>query len=129
MGRRGRRAFGGIVLACALLALACAPLSLLPSHARAAEDYPSRPVTIVVPFTPGGSTDFLARYAAEVLQRDLHQSFVVENRSSRAGARRTSSAPSSRPKARSGARSSAMPGSSRNELLVRHPALAQRLKI
>jgi len=44
------------------------------------DDYPSRPVTIVVPFTPGASTDILARFEADVLQRELHQSFVVENR-------------------------------------------------
>jgi tripartite-type tricarboxylate transporter receptor subunit TctC len=58
---------------CALIALALLP-------ALAADDYPSRPVTIVVPFTPGGSTDILGRYEAEVLQRALHGSFVVENR-------------------------------------------------
>lgn len=59
-------------LACALFGLAL--------HAIAAADYPTRPVTIVVPFTPGGSTDILARYEAEVLQRALHGSFVVDNR-------------------------------------------------
>jgi tripartite-type tricarboxylate transporter receptor subunit TctC len=49
-------------------------------YAVAADDYPTRPVTIIVPFTPGGSTDILARYEAEVLQRDLHGIYVVENR-------------------------------------------------
>jgi len=61
------------LLACAVLGLACA-------HASATDDYPNRPVTIVVPFTPGASTDTLARYEAAVLQGALHQSFVVENR-------------------------------------------------
>jgi tripartite-type tricarboxylate transporter receptor subunit TctC len=42
--------------------------------------YPNRPVTIIVPFAPGGSTDVLARYDAEVLQRELKQTFVVENK-------------------------------------------------
>ncbi|MGD0026467.1 MAG: tripartite tricarboxylate transporter substrate binding protein [Xanthobacteraceae bacterium] len=65
--------------------LACALFALLSSRAIAADDYPSRPVTIVVPFTPGGSTDVLARYAAEVLQSALHQSFVVENRAGAGG--------------------------------------------
>ena len=60
-------------------ALAFALLALL-SYARAANDYPSRPVTIVVPFTPGASTDALARFEADALQNALHQSFVVENR-------------------------------------------------
>jgi len=52
----------------------------VPWHAQAADNYPSRPVSVVVPFTPGGSTDIMARYEAEVLQRALGQSFVVENK-------------------------------------------------
>jgi tripartite-type tricarboxylate transporter receptor subunit TctC len=60
--------------------LACAFIGLVSSRGIGAEDYPSRPVTIVVPYTPGGSTDILGRYDAEVLQRTLHGSFVVENR-------------------------------------------------
>ena len=64
--------------ACAALA-ACALIGLAASFA-AADDYPSRPVTIVVPFTPGGSTDILGRYEADVLQRGLQGSFIVENR-------------------------------------------------
>jgi len=63
-----------------LAVLACAVIGLLAAPASAADDYPSRPVTIVVPFTPGASTDILARYEADILQRALHQSFVVENR-------------------------------------------------
>ena len=54
--------------------LACALIALLFSSALAADDYPSRPVTIIVPYTPGGTTDILGRYEAEVLQRELHQS-------------------------------------------------------
>jgi tripartite-type tricarboxylate transporter receptor subunit TctC len=60
--------------------LACAIIALLFSSALAADDYPSRPVTIIVPYTPGGTTDILGRYEAEVLQGALHQSFIVENR-------------------------------------------------
>jgi tripartite-type tricarboxylate transporter receptor subunit TctC len=60
--------------------LSCAVIALASWSAAAADDYPTRPVTIVVPFTPGASTDFLARFEADVLQRALHQSFVVENR-------------------------------------------------
>ena len=48
--------------------------------AARADNYPSRPVTVVVPFTPGGSTDILARYEADVLQRQMHGTFVVENK-------------------------------------------------
>jgi tripartite-type tricarboxylate transporter receptor subunit TctC len=60
--------------------LTCALLGMPVSRAAAADDYPTRPVTIVVPFTPGASTDALARHEADVLQHALHQSFVVENR-------------------------------------------------
>jgi tripartite-type tricarboxylate transporter receptor subunit TctC len=60
--------------------LACALVGLLSWRAIAADDYPNRPVTIIVPFTPGAATDILGRYDADVLQRELHQSFVVENR-------------------------------------------------
>jgi tripartite-type tricarboxylate transporter receptor subunit TctC len=51
-----------------------------------ADEYPSRPVTIIVPYAPGGSTDILGRYDAEVLQRALKQTFVVENRAGAGGA-------------------------------------------
>ena len=50
-----------------------------PSLARA-EDYPTHSVTIVVPFTPGGSTDIVARLLAQHLEQRLGQTFVVENR-------------------------------------------------
>ncbi|MGD0026468.1 MAG: tripartite tricarboxylate transporter substrate binding protein [Xanthobacteraceae bacterium] len=66
--------------------LACALFGLVSSRAIGADDYPSRPVTIVVPFTPGASNDILGRYEAEVLQRALHGTFVVENRPGAGGA-------------------------------------------
>ncbi len=67
---------------CAALsvALVCAVTALCAWRAVAADTYPNRPVTIVVPFTPGGSTDILARYEADVLGRALHGTFVVENK-------------------------------------------------
>jgi len=52
---------------------------LSPSHV-AAQDYPTRPVTIIVPFTPAGTTDILGRMAAAALEARLGKSFVVENR-------------------------------------------------
>ena len=60
--------------------LACAGAAVLSVGAALADNYPSRPVTVVVPFTPGGSTDILARYEADVLQRQMHGTFVVENK-------------------------------------------------
>ena len=45
-----------------------------------AQDYPTRNVAIIVPFTPAGSTDLLARMAAQAWEQRLGKSFVVENR-------------------------------------------------
>ena len=45
-----------------------------------AQDYPARTVTIIVPFTPAGTTDILGRLAAKALEQGLGKPFVVENR-------------------------------------------------
>ncbi len=60
------------------LLLAALALALTPSWAFA-QDYPSRPVTIVVPFSAGGPTDTVTRLVAEAMSRDLGQQIVVEN--------------------------------------------------
>jgi tripartite-type tricarboxylate transporter receptor subunit TctC len=44
-----------------------------------AQDYPSRPITIIVPFPPGGLTDVIARLLAEGMRTSLGQSIVIEN--------------------------------------------------
>lgn len=46
-----------------------------------AQDYPTKPVQIVVPTVPGGGTDFVARYLAQRLSPALSQSVIIENRS------------------------------------------------
>jgi tripartite-type tricarboxylate transporter receptor subunit TctC len=56
-----------------------AALAVLASGA-AADDYPSRPVKIVVPFAAGGPADVYARYLAQRLQESMGQPFVVEDR-------------------------------------------------
>ena len=61
-------------------ALFAAPLGLAGSMAARAATYPSRTVTIVVPFAPGGTTDLLARLLADKLERRFGKPFVVENK-------------------------------------------------
>src|SRR5262249_16322755 len=46
----------------------------------AAADYPNRPVSLVVAFTPGGPSDVLARIVGKKLEAQLRQPFVIENR-------------------------------------------------
>jgi len=52
----------------------------LVSAAASAQDYPNKPVRIVVPYAAGGGTDALARYLAHGLERQFRQPFVIENR-------------------------------------------------
>lgn len=70
----------------AILAAAGAPL-LPPAtgQGQPAEGYPSRPVTVVVPFAPGGMADILARALSHVLQQNLGRPFVVVSRTGGAG--------------------------------------------
>ena len=51
-----------------------------------AADWPTRPVTIIVPFGPGGNTDMMARLAAQDLSEKFGQNFIVENRPGPGGA-------------------------------------------
>ncbi|MBX6317200.1 MAG: tripartite tricarboxylate transporter substrate binding protein BugE [Pigmentiphaga sp.] len=45
-----------------------------------AQSYPNRPVRVIVPFAPGGSTDIIARLVGERMGKELGQPFVIENR-------------------------------------------------
>jgi tripartite-type tricarboxylate transporter receptor subunit TctC len=64
-----RRLVAGLVTA---LALGAGP--------TLAQDYPSKPVRIIVPFAPGGSADVFGRFLAQRLQESLGQTFVIDNR-------------------------------------------------
>ncbi|VCU69049.1 Tripartite tricarboxylate transporter family receptor [Pigmentiphaga humi] len=59
---------------------AAAALLLSASLSHAAETYPSRPVTLVVPFAPGGGVDQIGRYLAKRLEGRLGQPVIVENK-------------------------------------------------
>jgi tripartite-type tricarboxylate transporter receptor subunit TctC len=70
-----------------LLAALCAGTCVL-ATAHAAEDvssYPDKPIRIIVPYPPGGSTDVLARALGQKVGAMLHQSVLVENRAGASG--------------------------------------------
>jgi len=71
----GRWLRGGVL---ALAALAATPSSR-------ADDYPSRPIHVIVPFAPGGATDFAIRLIQQNLAQALGQPIVIDNRGGAAG--------------------------------------------
>ncbi|MDB5883215.1 MAG: tripartite tricarboxylate transporter substrate binding protein [Ramlibacter sp.] len=78
--RHGRRA---------LLAAAAGLLVPWAVHAQPATGYPARPIRLIVPFEPGGSTDITARMVANEVGKRLNQAIVVENMGGSGGGRGT----------------------------------------
>jgi tripartite-type tricarboxylate transporter receptor subunit TctC len=67
---KGSGAWAAIAIVMALLA------AVVPARAQ---DYPSRPITVIVPFPPGGASDVVARIVTNQMSRILGQSIVIEN--------------------------------------------------
>jgi tripartite-type tricarboxylate transporter receptor subunit TctC len=72
-----RTIFAGIVALSALLASA--------APATAQDTYPAKPITMIVPFPPGGSSDLIARVVGEGFRRVLGQPVVIDNRAGASG--------------------------------------------
>jgi tripartite-type tricarboxylate transporter receptor subunit TctC len=71
---RRREFIASIGGAAALLAA-----SILPSGTASAQTYPSRPITLIVPYPPGGATDAIARIIQDGMSQSLGQQIVVDN--------------------------------------------------
>ena len=69
-----------------LLAVGCATVSLALALPAAAQTYPSRNITIVVGYAPGGTGDFIARIIGNKLAEKFNRTVVVENRAGASGA-------------------------------------------
>jgi tripartite-type tricarboxylate transporter receptor subunit TctC len=65
--------------------LACAPILLLTGGARASAAFPSRPITLWVPWPAGGATDLTLRTLADLAGRQLGQKVLIQNRGGASG--------------------------------------------
>ena len=80
MNRLRRRLLGtALAVATSLACFSSAP------RGAAAEEYPTRPVTLVVPAAAGGTTDIVARLIAEDMTKELGQQFIVDNKGGASG--------------------------------------------
>lgn len=70
----------------ALFSLILSPFALIPCGAQAQADYPNKPITIVVPFAPGGNLDVSARIVTPEMSKILGQSIIIENKAGAGGA-------------------------------------------
>ena len=68
-----------------IAALGCLAFGLADPGMVRADDYPSRPITLIVPFPPGGSSDIVMRLLAQKVSESLKQAIVIDNRPGAAG--------------------------------------------
>ena len=64
---------------------AAAAIALLPHFGAQAQQYPSKPVRVIIPFPPGGPTDIIGRMAADILTKTYGVQFVPDNRAGAGG--------------------------------------------
>src|SRR5262249_52924116 len=74
------RAEGGTLMLTRRSLLAVSAAWLFGAGDAAAQDWPQRPVRVIVPFGPGGGADIIGRIVAQSLQDKLGQPVVIENR-------------------------------------------------
>ena len=72
--------------------LACGPFTT-----ALADSFPDRPIKLIIPFPPGGSTDVIARLLAQELGNQLHQKVIAENKAGASGAIATQALASAKP--------------------------------
>jgi tripartite-type tricarboxylate transporter receptor subunit TctC len=63
-----------------LIAFAGAALALIGGHGAQAQDFPNRPIHIVIAFPPGGPTDFVGRVVADKMKATLGQTVIIDNK-------------------------------------------------
>lgn len=68
-----------------LIASAFVAVAVFATGTASAQDYPTKPIVMIVPSAPGGSTDFSARLLTEMLGNSLGKPFVIENRGGASG--------------------------------------------
>jgi tripartite-type tricarboxylate transporter receptor subunit TctC len=76
---------GGKVKTLSVLSKVAAALALGLSSQASAQDYPNKPVRVIVPLAPGGATDIQARLFSQKLSQALNQTFLVDNRAGAGG--------------------------------------------
>ena len=69
----------------ALVASIVSATTLLFSGSSVAQNFPNKPIRLIVPFAPGGSTDIIARSVGDALGRQLGQPVIVENKAGGGG--------------------------------------------
>src|SRR4051812_38251901 len=71
---------GAIMFKAGLLQTLCVAIACSPSPAAVAQDYPNKPIHLIVPYAPGAANDALARMVGQRFTETLGQPVIVENR-------------------------------------------------